>query len=348
MTTPTPEQMCAQLRARVALLERRVAREVLARQEAEDLLEAKSLELYNVNQSLREANESLEHRVRERTQELTAARDEALAANSAKSEFLANMSHELRTPLNAIIGFSETMQLEVLGPMENDFYRNYVGNIHTSGQHLLGVINDLLDVAKIEAGRMQLREEVCDVTGIIAEVSRVLADRAAQAGLAIHTELPPGLPKVRADAGKIRQILFNLLSNAIKFTPPEGAIMICAQVTACGTFEVAVADTGIGIPRSQSESVLEAFVQLENVFSRSHAGSGLGLPLCKALAELHGGSLTLESEVNKGTRVAVTLPKYRIVAGAEAVALFDNPMVDHYPMPNGPSGADNSHANMER
>jgi len=302
------------LLARIALLERRISREVRARQEAEALLEAKSLALYGANQLLLHANCGLEERVAERTKQLTQARDEALAASKAKSTFLANMSHELRTPLNAIIGFSETMKLELLGPLENGDYRGYAEGIYDSGRHLLSIINDLLDLAKFEAGRMELHEETCDFASIVDEATRLLKDGATQAGLSLHTELPLELPPIKCDPGKIRQILLNLLSNAIKFTPPQGMVTVSARLSASGAFVITVTDTGIGIPAPQIDAVLEAFVQVENVLSRSHAGTGLGLPLCKAMAELHGGFLVLESEIGKGTRVTVSLPKQRVAA----------------------------------
>jgi signal transduction histidine kinase len=308
-STDCPERLAA----RNSLLERRVAREVSARHQAEELLEAKSLELYNANQSLREANANLERRVDERTEQLTAARDRALAASKAKSEFLANMSHELRTPLNAIIGFSETMKLEVMGPIENAIYRDYLANIHASGQHLLGVINDLLDLAKIEAGRMELHEEIFDFHGIVIEMTHLLGEQAARESLAIGTEIQSGLPRIQGDKGKIRQLLLNLLSNAMKFTPQGGAITIAAYLSGAGDFVFSVADTGIGIPADKIDSVLESFVQVQNVLTRNHTGSGLGLPLCKALIELHSGSMALESEVGKGTRVTVSLPRDRVL-----------------------------------
>jgi signal transduction histidine kinase len=302
-----------QLLARVGMLERQVAREVRARDEAEELLEAKSLALYNANQSLLEINNNLECIVRERTQALQAAHDSALAANKAKSEFLANMSHELRTPLNAIIGFSELMKLEIRGPIENDDYRHYVTNIRDSGEHLLGVINDMLDVAKIEAGRMELHEEEFDIVEVAGEVVRLLGDRACRDGITIKTGLPVGLPRIRADKGKIRQIMLNLVTNAIKFTPAAGVITITARRSAGGRIKLAVEDTGIGIPPEQLAHVMEAFVQLGNVFTRAHHGSGLGLPLCRALTELHDGSMELASEVGKGTRVTISLPPERVV-----------------------------------
>jgi two-component system cell cycle sensor histidine kinase PleC len=307
-----------QANARIALLERRIAREVKARQAAEDLLEAKSLELYHANQSLRGANCNLERRVAERTAQLTAARDQALSANKAKSDFLAGMSHELRTPLNAIIGFSEVMKIEVLGPVTNPLYREYIANINDSGQHLLGLINDMLDVAKIEAGRMELYEETFDLGTVVAEVIRLLGAQAEQGALSIGTELQPELPRIRGDKGKVRQILLNLLSNAIKFTPRAGTVTIAAGLSASGSFVFSVADTGFGIPAKQLDAVLEAFVQVQNVMTRSHGGSGLGLPLCKALAELHGGFMALESEVGQGTRVTISLPKWRVIRPLEA------------------------------
>ncbi len=307
--TDCPERLAA----RNALLERRIEREVRARQQAENLLEAKSFELYNANQSLREANCNLERRVDERTQELTAARDHALAASKSKSEFLASMSHELRTPLNAIIGFSDMMQLQVLGPIENPVYREYLGSIHDSGQHLLGVINDMLDVAKIEAGRMELHEEEFEFGGLVTEVTRLLGDQAAHHALGIRAEIEDRLPLILGDKGKIRQILLNLVSNAMKFTPKGGGITIAARVSANGAFLFSVTDTGIGIPAEHLDTVLEAFVQVQNVLTRNHGGTGLGLPLCKALAELHGGALSLESEIGKGTAVTVCLPKHRLV-----------------------------------
>jgi signal transduction histidine kinase len=308
------------LAARNALLERRIAREIRARQQAEELLEAKSFELYNANQSLRENNGDLERRVDERTEQLTAARDRALAASKAKSEFLANMSHELRTPLNAIIGFSETMKLEVMGPIENAVYRDYLASIHASGQHLLGVINDLLDLSKIEAGRMELHEEIFDFQDIVAEMTHLLGEQAARDALAIGTEIQSSLPPIRGDKGKIRQLLLNLVSNAMKFTPKGGIITITAYLSRAGDFVFSVADTGIGIPADKIESVLEAFVQVQNVLTRNHTGSGLGLPLCKALIELHDGSMALESEVGQGTCVTVSLPERRVVGSRAAAA----------------------------
>ncbi len=311
------------LLAQIALLERRIAREARARRKAEELLESKDFELHQANRALLEASADLERLVQQRTGDLEAARDEALAASNAKSEFLASMSHELRTPLNAIIGFSEIMQIELMGPIENALYRDYVGNIHDSGQHLLGVINDVLDVAKIEAGRMELHEEICDVAEIIAETVRLLSDKACRAGVAVNTALQPSLPRITADKGRVRQILLNLLSNAIKFTPKGGTIAVSAWRSATGRFVFAVEDTGIGIPAAELESVMEAFVQGGDVLTRARNGSGLGLPLCKALTEMHAGCLVLESEVGKGTCVTVSLPEQRVQTPAPAAGIAE-------------------------
>jgi len=309
---PPPKMSREQLLAHVALLERRVAREASGRRAAEDLLEAESLALSNANQSLREINGNLERIVAERTAELRVAHDEALAASRAKSEFLANMGHELRTPLNAIIGFSEVMHLELAGKLSAQ-YRDYAGIIKDSGQHLLVIINDILDVAKIEAGRMVLHEEIIDVAAIIAEAVRCMSDQACRAGVTMKTILPAALPHLLADPGKIRQILLNLLSNAIKFTRQDGTVTIAARISAAGKFVLAVTDTGVGIPENELESVMEAFVQSGNALTRTQHGSGLGLPLCKALTEMHQGCLLLESEVGKGTSVTVSLPHHRVV-----------------------------------
>jgi signal transduction histidine kinase len=272
-----------QLLARIALLERRIVREIRARREAEDLLEAKSFALYAANQSLFEINANLERSVRERTRAL-----------------------------------QEVMRLEIMGPVGNSQYRDYVVNIHDSSEHLLGLINDILDVAKIEAGRTELYEEVFDVAEIIAEVIRLLGDKAGRAGVTVGTAVQPGLPQIRADKSKLRQILLNLLSNAIKFTPNIGRITVSARRSGSGGLAFSVKDTGIGIPTDQLEHVMEAFVQLGNVLTRTHHGSGLGLPLCKALIEMHDGFMVVESEEGNGTCVTVSLPGQRVIAMADA------------------------------
>ncbi len=238
-------------------------------------------------------------------------RQTAESANSAKSQFLANISHELRTPLNAILGFSEMMKAETFGPLGANQYRGYIVDIHDAGAHLLNLINELLDLSKIEAGKFELVEDDCDIAEIVEATVHMMGERAAQAGVAIEQRVAPTLPLLRGDYRKVKQILFNLLSNALKFTPAGGQVTISADLAATGGVTLAVADTGIGIPPHELERVLEPFTQVENLLTRKHTGTGLGLPLCKALAALHGGTLTLASAVGHGTVVTVEFPEAR-------------------------------------
>ncbi len=251
--------------------------------------------------------------------ENAAHRERAEASNAAKSQFLANVSHELRTPLNAILGFSEILKTKLFGPLGAPQYESYVCDIHDSGVLLLNLINDLLDLSKIEAGKFVLQEDLCDVFEIAEAALRVMGERATKAGVTLERRFA-ALPPIRADERKIKQILLNLLSNAVKFTPPGGRVRISAAVDAAGGMTFAVADTGIGIAPHQIERVLEPFAQVQNIMTRAHAGTGLGLPLCKALVELHGGVLTLESEVGSGTTVTIVLPKERVLATSPAAS----------------------------
>jgi PAS domain S-box-containing protein len=241
------------------------------------------------------------------------AKDKAEAASRAKSEFLANMSHELRTPLNAILGFSEIIMDRLFGPEASDRYTGYAGDIHASGQHLLAIIDDILDLAKIEAGRNQLDESVVSVTEIIDAAQRLLADRFERAGLNLQVELPDALPLLQADRRKLKQALLNLLSNALKFTPRGGTVTLAALTDAAERFGIAVRDTGIGIRAGDIETALSPFGQVESVFSRAHHGTGLGLPLARSLIELHGGALSLASEPGIGTVVTLWLPAARVI-----------------------------------
>jgi signal transduction histidine kinase len=221
------------------------------------------------------------------------------------------MSHELRTPLNAIIGFSEVMQAELFGSMGSPQYRAYAKDIHESGTHLLGLINDILDLSKVEAGRQELHEEDCDIEEIVTESLRLVAERAAAQGVNIDRHLQPVLPALRADYRMLKQILLNLLSNAVKFTPEGGAVNLSVGTIHDGGLRFLVQDNGIGIPSDQVGRVLEPFVQVEGAFSRKYGGTGLGLPLTRTFVELYGGALELSSAVGAGTTVIVTFPKER-------------------------------------
>ncbi|MDJ0948598.1 MAG: PAS-domain containing protein [Alphaproteobacteria bacterium] len=242
-----------------------------------------------------------------------AAREQAELASRAKSEFLANMSHELRTPLNAIIGFSEIMRDRLLGPLGAPQYHDYVAGIHESGSHLLSLINDILDISKIEAGKLELEEGPIDVEQLVCSALTLVQARADDAGLSIEIELDDELPQLRADLRAMKQILLNLLTNAVKFTPAGGRIAIRAKTAADGRPMLSVADTGIGIASNDLRKALAPFGQIDGPYARNHQGTGLGLPLAKSLAELHGGSLEIESQPGLGTTVRVYLPAERIV-----------------------------------
>jgi PAS domain S-box-containing protein len=244
-------------------------------------------------------------------QELTKAKERAELASHAKSQFLANMSHELRTPLNAVIGFAEILQHELLGPLGSSKYLDYAGDIAASGQHLLELIEDILDTSKIEAGKYELREEPCRMEEIIAACVRMLAERALNARIDLASRTTDGLPAVFADARGLRQIIINLMSNAIKFTPPGGRVEVIADQAEHGGPRIRVRDTGIGIPPESMETAFEAFVQIEDAYARKSSGTGLGLYLTRSLAELHGGTVKIESEVGAGTTVTVQLPPER-------------------------------------
>ncbi len=245
---------------------------------------------------------------------LRAAVQQAELANRTKSEFLANMSHELRTPLNAIIGFSEIMRNELFGALGNANYAEYVRDIHESGKHLLSVINDILDVSKAEAGKIELRDEEVDVSQVVQDSIRYVRERASAVGVRLSNEFAPGLPAVRADPLRLKQIVLNLLSNAVKFTPSGGHVNVTGMLTPEREFMLSISDTGIGIAPEDMGRVLEPFGQADSTLHRRYEGTGLGLPLAKALVQLHDGTLTLESRVGAGTTVTIRLPRDRIVA----------------------------------
>jgi two-component system cell cycle sensor histidine kinase PleC len=240
------------------------------------------------------------------------ARDRAETASRAKSAFLANMSHELRTPLNAILGFSEIIHTRALGAAATDQYSEYGGFIHESGKHLLALINDILDLAKIEAGRISLREEEIDLSRLISEASQMLLGKATDGQIRLQIESDKQLPNVFADQRALRQITVNLLSNALKFTPPGGIVTVFSRAANDGGLCFGVSDTGVGIELEDQGRVFESFGQGRHDAVIADQGTGLGLPIVKGLAEAHDGRVSLESTPGKGTRVTVTLPASRI------------------------------------
>ncbi|SME92914.1 Signal transduction histidine kinase [Tistlia consotensis] len=253
-----------------------------------------------------------QHRlVEETTHELMKARDEAMAADRAKSAFLATMSHELRTPLNAIIGFSEVLTLGVFGPLGNDRYRDYCQAIGDSGRHLLAVINDVLDISKIEAGKLQLHFEEVQLDKLLESCCALVRGKVDGAGILLELAPPETpLPRLWADPVKLKQIVLNLLSNALKFTPAGGTIRVsCAQVEERG-IGFSIADSGIGMRPEDVKLALQPFQQVDNSHTRRYEGTGLGLPLAKALVEQHGGELEIESALGRGTTVTVVLPDH--------------------------------------
>ncbi len=255
--------------------------------------------------------------LREMYDSLESQNVELAASNRAKAQFLANMSHELRTPLNAIIGFSEIMRSELNGAADNPQYKEFSNHIHESGSHLLQLINDILDLSKIDAGKLELEDEIVDVRAAIESSVRLVQGRADAHSISLDTDIDAGLAPLRADDRKLKQVLINLMSNAIKFTPDGGAVMVTARPEPGGGLAIAVSDNGVGISEHDLSRVFSPFVQVDADLDRRYEGTGLGLPLTKAIVELHGGTVTLESRPGVGTTATVRLPAERVVASHE-------------------------------
>ncbi len=236
------------------------------------------------------------------------ARRAADEANRGKSRFLANMSHELRTPLTAILGFSDVMSGEIFGPIEPPRYREYIDLIHESGEHLLSLINDILDLSKIEAGKMQIVVLPVSTAELVRQSSSLMRVMATERGIDLALKVAPDCQVLHADERAARQIILNLLSNAIKFTPAGGRVTLAVQAIAEDGVEISVTDTGFGMTPDEADRALQLYVQVDSDVARMALGTGIGLPLVKALAELHGGQIRLDSKKGKGTTVAVFLP----------------------------------------
>ncbi|WP_284178693.1 HAMP domain-containing sensor histidine kinase [Rhabdaerophilum sp. SD176] len=250
---------------------------------------------------------------------LREATRQAEEASAAKSRFLATMSHELRTPLNAILGFSEVMKDELFGPLGNEQYKSYVKDIHQSGEHLLQLINEVLDLSRIEAGKHELVEEAIDLVGVVQACCRMLELRATGRGLMLKTAFTEGMPRLWADERALRQITLNLLSNAIKFTPQGAEILVKVGWTASGGQYLSVRDNGTGIPEEEIEIVLATFGRGSQAIKNADQGSGLGLPIVKSLVELHGGAFRLRSKLREGTEATALFPPDRVMAAMPAV-----------------------------
>jgi signal transduction histidine kinase len=258
-------------------------------------------------------------RIRETAAELEKSMARVAQASHAKSDFMANMSHELRTPLNAIIGFSDVLLHGVGNPRDNTKFKEYLEDINASGQHLLALINDVLDLSKIEAGAEELDERDVAVGNLARSILRILVQRAEEGGVELAFEAEEPLPQIRADQRKLQQAFLNLLSNAIKFTAPGGTVTFRIRCDAETGIVFEVADTGIGIAPQDIPKALSKFGQIESAMNRKFGGTGLGLPLTAAIAELHGGRFDLRSELGAGTTAAITLPPERVQWPLDAV-----------------------------
>jgi two-component system, cell cycle sensor histidine kinase PleC len=254
-------------------------------------------------------------------------RRQAEAANKAKSSFLANMSHELRTPLNAILGFSEVLEREMFGPLQNETYKDYAGDIHTSGRHLLGLINDILDLSRIEAGRRDIAEEPINLADIADSAVKLLQVRTTDKNITIEIAMPAGLPKLFADKRSVSQVAINLATNAVKFTPKGGKVKITGRLEADGRMALSVSDNGPGIPRLEQRSAMASFARGAHATKQAIEGAGLGLPIVNGLMEAHGGTMEINSEAGKGTDVICRFPAARVLSGPRGQTISSDSVV---------------------
>ncbi|HEX3215846.1 MAG TPA: ATP-binding protein [Aestuariivirgaceae bacterium] len=286
-----------------------VGTDITALKRNEEKLRESERELMNTVRDLQKSRLTLEQqsqRLADLAEKYSREKTRAEAANRSKSEFLANMSHELRTPLNAIIGFSEVMEQQIFGPITTPKYVDYARDIHRSGQYLLDVINDILDMSKIEAGRIKLEVARFDLVAMIEDALRMIAPRALEGGVKIARAVPATLD-ITADRRALKQVLINILANGVKFTPEGGQVRVAVRGLS-GATEIAISDTGIGIEASELPKLGRPFEQVENQFTKTRSGSGLGLAISKSLVELHDGTIEIDSEPGRGTTVTILIP----------------------------------------
>ncbi len=295
-----------------------VLRDVTERKQHEGAMRQKEAELTRHLLDLQDTRDQYEAQGAELAalcEDVAATRDAAVYASHAKSQFLAHMSHELRTPLNAILGFSEIIGSEVLGPVTPPKYREYAGDIHQSGTHLLKLINDILDLAKIEAGKLEVEDGNVDIAQVVDASLRFVKERASTAGIPLKIGIDADLPVLRADELMVKQMLINLLTNAVKFTPNRGEIAVLATLDRFGALRLSVRDAGVGIAAEDIPKVLDSYGQADNSRAGVSEGTGLGLPLVKSMIEMHGGTLEIESELDAGTTATICFPADRLTSG---------------------------------